>query len=234
MITKIISKIRCAINLEINKIHKPVRWGNLRTLKPVSELFGGDRGKPIDRYYIEKFLQENSRFIKGAVLEILDDTYTKKYGNKKVTTSNILDIDTKNKKANIYADLRNSAKLPKDKYDCIILTQTLHEIDDSMAVLSSIHKMLKSNGVLLCTVPSVSRIDFSASEENDFWRFTKTGVYYLFKHFFKEENIYLKSYGNVLTCISFLEGISMQELTKKELDYLDENFPMTICIKAVK
>ena len=48
-----------------------------RRLQPVSRLFGFDRGMPLDRYYIEKFLQEHSSCITGEVLEVA----VKGYGN---------------------------------------------------------------------------------------------------------------------------------------------------------
>jgi len=47
-------------------------------LKPISKVFGFDRGTPIDRYYIENFLSQHRNDIHGIVLEIGDNTYTKK------------------------------------------------------------------------------------------------------------------------------------------------------------
>jgi hypothetical protein len=41
-------------------------------------------------------------------------------------------------------------------------------------------------------------------------------------------------YGNVLSTIAFLEGISAEELKKEELEYKDENYQLLITIKAVK
>jgi hypothetical protein len=49
---------------KIKKLFKKVKWYNLRTTKPISSVFGFDRGQPIDRYYIESFLQDNSSSIK--------------------------------------------------------------------------------------------------------------------------------------------------------------------------
>ena len=78
-----------------------------RSLKPISTKFGFDRGEPIDRYYIESFLEENKDYIKGVCLEITDNAYTKKFGGDRVVKSDVLDIDRTNKQANIYGDLRN-------------------------------------------------------------------------------------------------------------------------------
>lgn len=63
----------------------------LLTTEPYSNDFGFDRGQPIDRYYIEKFLYENREIITGDVLEIGDDTYTKKFGLN-VKNSHILNF----------------------------------------------------------------------------------------------------------------------------------------------
>ena len=54
-----------------------VDWGDLRRLRPISEVFGQDRGTTIRRYYIDKFLKDNRKCITGNVLEIGDATYTK-------------------------------------------------------------------------------------------------------------------------------------------------------------
>jgi len=212
----------------------PIFFGSLRRLKPISDLYGFDRGTPIDRYYFENFLKKDSRNIKGTVLEILDNNYTRKFGGKKVTKSDILDINKSNKRANIYIDLRNTEKLPKNKYDCIILTQTVHIIDDYEAVIRSVYKMLKSKGVLLCTLPCVSRIDCVAKEKGDYWRFTKASAEYIFKKYFNKNKLKIKSFGNVFVNICFLEGISLEEIRKKELDYYDKNFPLMVCVKAIK
>lgn len=229
------SKLKVKKKTETSSIMRnQVIWGNLRRLEPFSDWFGQERGTPVDRYYIENFLRKNSADVKGVVLEVKDDNYTQKFGGKKVKHSDVLDIDKSNEQANIHADLRDVKRFPKEKYDCIILTQVLHLIDDYAAAISSIYKMLKPGGVLLCTLPSTSRIDCQAAEKGDCWRFTKASAKYIFSNLFKQKNLEVESFGNVLVNICYLEGISVEELEKKELDYYDKNFPLTICVKAVK
>jgi hypothetical protein len=46
------------------------RWGNLRRTAPFSATFGFDRGTPIDRYYLERFLNSHRALITGRVLEV--------------------------------------------------------------------------------------------------------------------------------------------------------------------
>jgi hypothetical protein len=47
---------------------------------PASRTFGFDRGKPIDRWYIERFLARHERDVRGRVLEVAESTYTEWYG----------------------------------------------------------------------------------------------------------------------------------------------------------
>lgn len=48
-------------------------------LVPFNRRFGADHGKPLDRVYIEKFLEKNKLFITGNVVEVADNFYTMKY-----------------------------------------------------------------------------------------------------------------------------------------------------------
>ena len=211
-----------------------INFGDLRRLTPVSRCWGFDRGAPIDRYYIEKFLEKNKAAIKGSVLEIQWAGYTRRFGGSKVRCSDVLDIDTSNKVATIYADLRVTRALPKEKYDCIIFTQTLQCIDNYDVVIKNLRGMLKENGVLLCTLPSVSRIDYKSGEKSDFWRFTKASARYIFKKHFAENKLQIHVYGNVFADICFLAGISVEEISRGELDFYDEYFPLIVSVRAEK
>ena len=69
-----------------------IRWGLLQRLTPVSEQFGFDRGQPVDRYYIETFLAAHAADVRGRVLEIGDNVYTRKYGGDRVVVSDVLHV----------------------------------------------------------------------------------------------------------------------------------------------
>lgn len=201
-----------------------------KSLKPLSRKFGFDRGTPIDRYYIEKFLADNKAKIKGRCLEIGDNRYTKKYGASKVKISDILDIDKKNKKANIHANLKNLKSLKSNLYDCIILTHVLGMIDDYEAAVRECKRILKPGGTILVTTSCFSpTYDINAN----FFRFTVASARYVFGKYFKK-NLVVKSYGNVLAGQYFWVGLAQEELTKKELEFNDPHFPCIVAIKANK
>src|SRR5204863_9181660 len=83
-----------------------VRFGSLRRVTPISDTFGYDRGLPIDRYYIELFLQEHSGTIRGNVLEVGDSTYTTQLvSDETAERVDILDVGEANRRASIVVDL---------------------------------------------------------------------------------------------------------------------------------
>jgi hypothetical protein len=131
---------------EINRIfRKPVVFEDITHTAPVSRVFGLDRGMPIDRYFIEKFLSNNCRYIQGRVLEIAESTYSKKYGSQ-VISYDILHYNNSCKKATIVGDLTEEATLPEGIIDCFICTQTLNFIFDVQKAIKGSYKLLKDGG----------------------------------------------------------------------------------------
>lgn len=214
---------------KIIKLFKKVNWYNLRTTKPVSRVFGLDRGQPIDRYYIESFLENNSSSIKGKVLEIADNKYTKKFGGKNILESEVLHAVDGNPKATIVGDLATGKGIPENTFDCFILTQTLQFIYEFHSAAENVVKCLKPGGVALITVAGISQISrYDMKRWGDYWRFTDKSLTMLFERYVPEENIKIKTYGNVLSSVAFLHGLACDELTREELDYVDQDYQMLI------
>jgi SAM-dependent methyltransferase len=213
---------------------RPAWLGTIRRTTPLSNLYGCDRGTPIDRFYIERFIDEHRREIQGHVLEVKDSGYTDRYGTN-VEHCDVLDIDPANPNATIIADLAAAEAVASDQFDCFLLTQTLQFIYDLRGALVHCRRILRPDGVLLVTVPAVGRIfpnDTLISP--DYWRFTASSCSSLFGEVFGPEHVTVRSYGNVLTAIAFLTGLAYEELSRRELDANDSNFPLIISIRAIK
>jgi SAM-dependent methyltransferase len=213
-----------------------VRFGSLRRVTPISDSFGYDRGLPIDRYYIERFLQEHSGTIRGRVLEVGDSTYTSRFGNDAaVERVDILDVRADNPRATIVGDLTEPDRFSADTFDCVICTQTLPYIYDVHSAVRTLHRILRPGGTVLATVTSVSRVWTKGDRlYGDYWRFTSRSSRLLFEQVFDSEEIAVASYGNVLAAASFLYGLATSELRRDELDYNDPDIPLLIGIKARK
>ncbi len=208
----------------------PMRLGAVRRITPISDMWGYDRGTPIDRYYIERFLSQHHRDIHGRVLEIKDSGYTDRFGLN-VAHRDVLDVDPTNARATIIADLTVADAIPSGQFDCFVLTQTLHFIYDTRAALMHAHRILRPGGVLLATLPAVSKLDRRLT---DYWRFTAASCLALFGEVFGAEQVQVQSFGNVLTAITFLTGMACEELSHDELEAHDQRFAVVVAVRAVK
>jgi len=207
--------------------------GTLGSTRPISDAWGFDRGTPVDRVYIEEFLAQHRDAIRGRVVEIQDRLYTQRFGSG-VTSSDVLDIDAANVRATIVADLARADHVPSDRYDCLIVTQTLHLIRDTRSAVAHLHRMLAPGGVLLATLPSVSRVSGGVGVAGDYWRFTVASARWLFGDVFGEEAVSVASRGNVLSAIAFLKGLAAEELSASSIAVDDPFFPVVITVRAVK
>ena len=212
-----------------------VQFGSLRRVTPISRDFGLDRGQCIDRYYIEAFLSRHSADIGGRVLEIGDDRYTHKFGGMRVNRSDVLNLRSGDPKTTLVGDLAKAEHISADAFDCIILTQTLQFIYDVRAVVGHLHRVLKPGGVLLATTAGISQISrYDMERWGEYWRFTTLSVRRLFEECFPATNTDVQACGNVLAVIAFLEGLSVAELRREELDHRDPDYELIITVRAVK
>jgi SAM-dependent methyltransferase len=208
--------------------------GALRRLTPVDDGFGAGRGRPIDRHYIEAFLERHAADVRGRVLEVADDRYTRRYGDARVTRSAILHVDaTSNPQATLVGDLARPDSLPEAAFDCFVCTQTLQYVHDPRAAAVSLRRLLAPGGVLLLTVPGISQISpYDRDRWGEHWRFMPQAVERLLGEVF--DSVEVASWGNVLTSIGFLHGLCCDDLTVAELDHFDDRYPLVVTARAVR
>jgi SAM-dependent methyltransferase len=231
--------MRLKDGLRLIRIHwtrvDKVRFGSLRSLKPISRVFGRDRGQCIDRYYIENFLARHANDIRGHVLEIGDNAYTRRFGGEQVHRSDVLSLSDENSKATLIADLTHADHIPSDSFDCVIFTQTLQFIYDVKAALRTLYRILKPSGVLLATFPGISQISrYDMDRWGEYWRFTTLSAHRLFEEVFPPKDVKVEAHGNVLAAIAFLHGLAAEDLAENELVHCDRDYEIVITVRAVK
>jgi SAM-dependent methyltransferase len=216
----------------LRRFVRPSGIADLAT-QPVSTQWGFDRGTPVDRWYIERFLAEHTADIRGRALEIRNADYVERFG-RGVVRADVLDIDESNPRATIVADLTAADHVPAGTFDCFVLTQTLQFIYDVPAAIRHAHRLLAPDGVLLATLPVVSRIAPRYGLDVDYWRFTAAGCRRLFGDVFGDEHVEVRTMGNVLACMAFLEGAALEELPLAKLEEDEPYHPLIVTIRAVK
>ncbi|MBT0811445.1 methyltransferase domain-containing protein [Litoribacter ruber] len=229
---------RNLINLGFHYDFKPtvgqMKFGDFKRLTPISDVFGYDRGGPIDRYYIENFLTNNAECIQGRCLEIGDNEYTMRFGGDKVLRSDILHVHERNPQATIIGDISDLPQVEDDSFDCIILTQTLHLIYDFKKALQSTIRILKPGGFLLLTVPGITPIAKDEWGESWYWSFTSRAMQKIMEEVCPQGKTEVENFGNVFSASSFLYGLGWQELTHEQLDYQDPDFQVVVTVKVQK
>jgi hypothetical protein len=213
-----------------------VRLGRKRSghrlpgLEPVSRQFGFDRGKPVDRWYIERFLDQHRADVRGAVLEVAERTYSDWYGDGQVTSSDVLH-HTGTDDSTVIGDLTTGDGLPAAAYDCFICTQTLPFIYDVHAAVRGMANVLRPGGVVLATLPGISQVSREDKRDwGDWWRFTSQGTKRLFEEAF--DDVRVEAHGNVLSAAAFLYAYAADELTEAELNHWDPDYELLITVHA--
>lgn len=208
-----------------------VRMGGLRRVTPISDDFGYDRGTPVDRHYIEAFLDRRRADIRGRVLEIGERTYTQRFGSR-VERSDVLHVKAGNPDATYVDDLSAPSTLPDATYDCLVVTQTLHLIYDMPAAVATMRRLLRPGGVALVTFPGITQVDQGEWGGTWYWSLTMKSARRLFDEAFDPTEVEIDDFGNVLTASAFLYGLAAEELSPEEIDHRDPRFPVIITVRA--
>lgn len=197
-------------------------------IQPLNRTFGFSRGTPIDRYYIEKFLKEEKDCIRGKVLEVAEDTYTRKYGTD-VTESLMLHVSSEEPRF-VKGNFETGEGISTETMDCIILTQVLPFMFDCNAAIFNIYRMLKPGGRCLITVNGISQISrYDMERWGHYWQFTDLSLRKLLEREVPKDKIQVRTYGNVKAATAMLYGMAAEELRQQELDYIDEDYQISIC-----
>lgn len=211
-----------------------VRLGSLRRLSPVSRKFGYDRGLPVDRFYVERFLEENASVIGGRVLEVGDSAYTRRFGGARVSRADVLNIEPGHPETTIVGDLSHADHIASEAFDCLVITQTLHLIYDLAAAVRTLQRILRPGGTVLATFPGISPLSTDRWAETWYWALTPLAARHLFSDVFGPDQVDVAAHGNVLTSVAFLEGMATRELPRGALEADDPQFPMLVTVRAVK
>ena len=201
--------------------------------EPYHRKYGLRVGRPVDRVYIEGFLERNSGDVRGRVLEIYDRVYTERFGGDRVERSEVLDNSPSAVEATVSGDLESGAGLPREAFDCFICTQTLSLIYDLRSAAAHAHQLLRPGGVFLVTVPGISQqADPAVEEFPDYWRFTKLALERLLGEHF--DDVAVEAHGTVAATGAFLYGVPAAEVDPAALAPHDPDYELVVCGRAVR
>ena len=206
------------------------RWGNLRRVTPFSKDFGFDRGTPVDRYYLAKFLEMHRTLITGDVLEIQMPGYAMRYGHHLRRVDSV-DINPR-VGPTFVCDLADSERvLLSERYDCFLLPNTLQHLRDVDACLRHALRVVKPGGVMLASAAGFVPL---IPDGPDYWHLSADGWKELLRRIWVGCDVVVESHGNCLAAVAAMMGLALEELTSTELDVSDPRYPVLITIMCRK
>jgi SAM-dependent methyltransferase len=205
----------------VRRLLTAARFGDLRRTQPLTP-WGYERGTPVDRWYIERYLLDHAELVRGNALEVKSDAYAHRFG---ADTVDVVDIDVSNPHANVYGDLCAPGTLQTGIYDVAVVTQTLQLLAEPLEAVRHLVHALRPGGSLLVTVPTLSRL----VDESDRWRWTPSGLRdLLIAADPGDSRVETVGLGNGLAARAFLFGLAVEDLDADVLARSDDPYPMVV------
>jgi hypothetical protein len=198
------------------------RWGNLRRTKPFSSSYGFERGQPIDRYYLHRFLSAHRDLIAGDVLEIQGTSYTERFG-RDLTRADSFDIEARYEPTYICDFAHCGAVIPDDAYDCLLLPNALPHFRELDRCLAHALRVVRPAGIILASAAGLLPLTGDAP---DYWRMTPHGWREMLGAAWPGATLEVAGHGNCLSAVGAQLGLALEELTEAELDVHDPRFPV--------
>jgi SAM-dependent methyltransferase len=207
-------------------------------MQPLPTRAGAHRGVQIPRYFFNCWISSQANSVRGHVAEIGDAGYIRRLGGSNVTKIDVVDIDSHNPQATIVADLSQANSIPDNSFDCLVVPFTFHIIYDFKAALRHSIRILKPGGVLLANFAGFGYMPAEAPPEYSrwkrYWHFTPLCVRRALEELVPCDNIEMAVFGNVFCLLGYCMGLSVAELIEREINFIDERFPLLTCVKVVK
>jgi len=156
-----------------------IDFGDFKRPVPFCPQFGGFRGSPVDRYYLDQFVAEIRSEVKGVTLEIGGSKANRELYNFTNTTS-YLAMDLQGEGLDIIGDAHDTKAVDESSLDTVVLFNVLEHCERPWVVVDNIYQWLKPRGEVFCMVPNAQRVH---RLPQDYWRILPDAMNSLFARF---------------------------------------------------
>jgi len=222
------TNLKKAIRFGLFKIYIQIhRFLHSIGVLPYSRTFGVERGSPVGRYYVEKFLRENADSVSGYCLEFGQDRYRSYFPN--ATEYDVTDVVAR-PGVRYICDIHEPVGMPRNHFNAIICTQVFEHLAHPDKAAKSLFELIAPGGVLLLTAPFINPVH---KDPTDFHRFTPDALEMIIKE--AGFNIEVVRFGgNALVGTGSLLGMVQEDFSTHELEQADPVYPYNVLIKASK
>lgn len=199
--------------------------------QPASRHWGTERGQPLDRVYIDHFLDTHRGDLRGRVFEIGGTDYTRKFG-RDVSDTVAFDI-VAGDQIDIVGDLATGEGIASGSIDCALVLQTLMLVHDIQGAVDTIYRMLRPGGVALVTVNFLAPNCPDPCQGMWQWGITPNAARKLFVDRFGEGAVTVEPYGNYAVASAFLAGLADRDVVVDWWHH-EPGYEIVTGIRAVK
>lgn len=190
-------------------------------IKMLDNGFGVNRGTPIDRVLIQRFLSKQIPQLRlpeqASVLEIGDSRYSDSFlpsVSKAVLNlkkGQKIDFDGEN----LVGDLICTPIL-ESFFDCILVTQVLAFTSNPFSASDCLLRLLKPGGWIVGTEPQLTALSlYDYSSHGDFFRFTPMGLKAIYESSSCGfDNFYFSHLGNLQDSLNLMMGVVSEDGVK--------------------
>ena len=215
---------------------------NKKVNEPLTRNFGIKRGTPIDRYFINKKIEDfleslRQKDKKYRVLEIGGLDYLEKNSDFYESFELVMTNSNKKKSNIICKDLNEIYKGEFDKikkFDFIICTQVLNFVKNDLNALKVMYELLKNDGLIIGSVTGmISPLSLYDYKRWGAYRgYTDQGL----RSIFEKANFSTKieTHGNFELGYEILNGSVVEDIKKEVLEVKDPLFQITHTFSASK
>ena len=204
-----------------------INLGSFANGKPFCHEFGYTRGTPIDRVFLDVFIDTIRDQVYGATLEIGGRKEDKSlYRFQNAEPFETLDVEA-GSGADHVGDAHCITLFRPGSWDSILAFNVLEHCERPWIVVSNFLYWLRPGGMAFCVVPNAQRLHRGP---RDYWRILPDAASSLFSDF---EEVTILRYGNLLTSQAAMSGIAAEEL-HYAMAYSDRDYPTVTCISARK
>jgi len=120
------------------------------------------------------------KHLKGKLIDVgCGDLYYKQFITEKVDIYDSIDYLPKTEGVTFKGDIQDMHMIKNAQYDSAICLEVLEHVPNPQKALKEISRILKKNGLLVVSVPHLSRLH---EMPFDFYRYTKFGLKHLFEN----------------------------------------------------
>ena len=206
------------------------RWGNLRRVRPFSDTYGFDRGTPIDRHYLDRFLDAHRALVAGDVLEVQNSTYTQRFGHD-LSRTDTFDIVPRPSLTYVCDLAESDAIIPAAAYDCVLLPNTLQHLRRLDECLRNALRIVRPGGAILASAAGFVPL---TADAGDYWRLSPDGWRDMLASTWAGADVAVDGHGNCLAAVAAQLGLAVEELSDAELDAHDPRYPVLTTILCRK